>query len=145
VVAPRKFRGALLLPVKFDSVLNATLRRNFYKFQPVSPWIFRVKPPGVRKIVILDDGHTPRRQRLAPFVKMKHREGRMRFLGGLKIVFHSDVQLLRAALEPATSASAQDRRFLDLFHSEERAIKFSRCGFASFGRRDLDVIDARYT
>ena len=66
------------------------------------------------------------------------------FLAGPKIPFHADMQLLRAALEPAASARAQDRRFLDLLHPQDRAIEISRRGFASFRRRDLNVIDARH-
>ncbi len=120
------------------------LRRKFNKFEPVSPRILRVEPARVRKVVILDDLYTPVRQRLAQFVQIENRKGRVRFLGCLKIPFDADVHLLRAALEPTTSARSQDRRLLDLFHTQDRAIEISRCRFASLGRRDLNVIDSRY-
>ena len=64
VVAPQKVRGALLGFLKSDTVRKATLRRDFNKFEPVSPWIFGVEPPRAGKVVIVDDLHTPGRQRL---------------------------------------------------------------------------------
>jgi len=97
------------------------------------------------KIIILDDGHTPFPERFVEFVQMGNGKGRVRFLGRLKIPFHPDVHLLRAALEPATSAGAQDRWLLDLFHLQDRPIEISRHAFASFRRRDLNVIDARHS
>jgi len=121
------------------------LRRKFNKFEPVSPWIFRVEPGRAGKVIIIQDRNTSRPKRLAQFVQVVHREGRVRFLGRLKIPFHADVHLLRAALEPAASTRTQDRGLLDFFHPQDRAIEISRRGFASFGRRNLNVIDARHT
>ena len=142
--APRKARGALLGFRKFRAERKATLRREFNKFEPVTPWIFGVGPARARKIIIVDNLHTPGAQRFAQFVQLEDREGRVRFLGCLKIPLHSDMQLLRTALKPAASARAQGRRLLDLFHPEDRAIEIPRRGFTSFRRRDLNVIDARH-
>ncbi len=138
-------RGALLGFLKIDAVRKATLCRDFNKFEPVSPRIFRVEPARSGKVIIVDDLHTPGAQRFAQFVQVEHREGRMRFPGGPKIPFHSDVQLLRTALEPAASTRTQDRRLLDLLHPQDRAIEISRRRFASLGRGDLNVIDARHS
>lgn len=144
MVAPQKVRGALLGFLNSAVVRKAKLCRDFNKFEPVPPWIFRVEAPRAGKVIILDDLHAPGAQRFAQFVQMEHREGRVRFPSGPKIPFHSDVQLLRAALEPAASTRAQDRRFLDLLHPQHQAIEISCRGFASFRRRDLNVIDARH-
>ena len=120
------------------------LSEDFNKFEPVSPRIFRVEPARAGKVVIVDDLHAAGLQCSAQFVQIGHREGRVRFPGRLKIPFHPDVQLLRTALEPAASASAQDGRLLDLLHPQERAIEIPGRRFASLGRRDLNVIDARH-
>jgi hypothetical protein len=67
----------------------------------------------------------------------------MRFPGRLKIPLHAYVQLLRSAFEPATTARSQYRRLLDFFQAQQRAIEISCRGFTTFGRGNLNVVDAR--
>ena len=99
-------RVALLSSFRIHKARKAVLPRKFNKFEPVSPGIFRVKSARSRKVIIIDDGHGPVLQRFAQFVQMEHSESRVRFPGRFEIPFHADVQLLRAALEPAASARA---------------------------------------
>ena len=125
-------------------MLPAKLLSDFNEFKSVPPWIFRVAPPSARKVVVLDDFHAASAKNLAQFVQVEHRKGRVRLLCRLKISVHPDVQLLRTALKPAAPAGPQDGRLFNLFHAQECAVEFLRRGFASLGRRDLNVIDPRH-
>jgi len=66
----------------------------------------------------------------------------MSFFRGREIAFDADVELAIAALEPAATARAQERRLFDFAHAEERAVEIARRRLATFGCGDLDVIDS---
>ncbi len=83
---------------------RAELFRNFNEFEPVSPWILCVKPAHAGKLFIIEDSDRAGPQRLAQFIQMSHREGRVRFFRWPKIPLHANVHLLRSALEPAATA-----------------------------------------
>jgi hypothetical protein len=59
----------------------------------------------------------------------------------LKRGFDPDVELLLAALEPATSARAKGSRLFDFTQAENRAVKFASGRFAALWGSQLDVID----
>jgi len=119
------------------------LRRNFNKFEPISPWIFGIKTASIGEVIIVNDGHTLGYQRFAQFVQMSQCERRVGFSGWLKIAFHADVQLLRAALEPAASARAQIGRLFNFLQAQQRAVEMPRRCLATFRRGNLNVIEAR--
>lgn len=121
----------------------ARLFPDFDKFQPVSPRIFRVKPPLARQIIVICDGHAAFGQRFAKLVQIENRKRRVSLLGWPEIPFDADMELVRAALEPATAACPQHGRLLDFLHAENCAVKFPGHCFTSFGRCDLDVINVR--
>lgn len=60
---------------------------------------------------------------------------------GVEILLDSDVHLLRAALEPAASASAQLGGLFRLRQAQQLAVKFSRRGLAAGRGGKLHVIE----
>jgi len=50
------------------------------------------------------------------------------------------VELLSAALEPATAARTERGGLFQFLHAKERAIEFAGSWFASFGSGNLDVV-----
>ena len=66
----------------------------------------------------------------------------MSLRGGLKWVFHTDVQLARADAEPATASGAQRFGLFDLRQAQQVAKETASFGFAAFGRGNLDMVDA---
>ena len=65
----------------------------------------------------------------------------MRFARRLKIAFHPNVQLLRAAAKPTSAAGAQGQRFFNLLKTKNEAIELPRNHLAALRRGNLDVID----
>jgi hypothetical protein len=59
----------------------------------------------------------------------------------LKRVFDSDVKLTRPDLEPTSASRTQRRGFFELAQAQQIAEESSCGGFATFGSRDLDVVE----
>jgi len=114
---------------------------NFNEFQPITPWIVGVESTPAGQGVILDYRHVLGSQPFAQRIKIGHAERWVCFTRRLKIAFHPDVQLLRAAAKPAPAAGAQGQRFFDLFKTQTEAVELPRQHLAALRRGNLDVID----
>ena len=76
---------------------------DFDKLQTVSPRIFRIEPALARQIVVICHSHAAVCQGFAQLIQFEYGKRRVSLLGGAEITFDTDVQLVRAALEPATA------------------------------------------
>jgi len=70
------------------------LRRGLHKFEAIAPGVFGVETTEARDGGVVGDLTTARKESLAQLVEVAGRESRMSFLGGAKILFNTDVQLL---------------------------------------------------
>jgi len=114
------------------------------EFETVAPGVFGIEAVRVGQIFIPKDGIVVSQQLLAQSIEVLDCKGRVRFLGWTKLCFHADMQLLPAALKPATASAAQCVGLLDLGHSKNPAIEFP-CGCFAAGRRsNLQVVDAQW-
>src|SRR5712691_3106513 len=64
----------------------------------------------------------------------------MGFLRGMKIFFHAEMKIQRAAGKPAAAASGHRRRLGDFDEAEHTGIEFAGAVFAAGGNSDLDVV-----
>ena len=121
---------------------RARLIPDFDKFQPVSPGIFRIESALAGQIVVIQRGHSAAGQGFTQLIQIDHSKRGVSLPCGPEIPFNADMQLVRAALEPATAARAQHGGLLDFPQAKNYTVKFPGCCFTSFGCRDLDVIEA---
>jgi xanthine dehydrogenase accessory factor len=69
----------------------------------------------------------------------------MRFPSWTKIALDTDVNLPVAAPEPASATRLQLGRLHEFLHAEDGSVKFPRCGLASLGSSDLDMVDPSHS
>jgi hypothetical protein len=117
------------------------LRLAFEEFKTVSPGIFGVKAAGAGNRSVVGDFDPVCEERLAQFVEVGGDEGGVSFLGGTKIGFDADVELLGGAFEPATAARAERLGLFDFGHAEQGAVECSGGGFAAGGSGDLEMVE----
>jgi len=79
----------------------------FEEFEAVSPGIFGVEAANTGNGSIVDEFDAAGEKGLAQIREITHGEGRMSLFGGTEVTLDPDVKLLRAALEPASAASAE--------------------------------------
>ncbi len=121
----KHLRRKLLDVLNFIQIERHMLCGDCNKLKPVSPGIVGIKIDECREGCHPLTVSTPLSfQRVAQFpVNPEYGECRVSFpLPGEKSPFHANVQLLRAALKPATSALAQRRGFLNFFQAQKRAV-----------------------
>src|SRR5713226_7645864 len=68
-----------------------------------------------------------------------HQRG-MGFLRGMKILFHAEMKIQRAAGKPAAAASGHRRRLGNFGEAEDAGIEFAGAVFAAGRNGDLDVV-----
>jgi hypothetical protein len=88
------------------AILTSPLLLALDKFETIAPRIVYVEPLRIHNILIFDDRNAPRLQGCSQVMKVGYHKCGMRFFGSVKIFFDADVQLIPAALEPATAAGA---------------------------------------
>ena len=76
---------------------------DFDKLQTVSPRIFRIEPALAGQIIVIRHSNAAVCQGFAQLIQIEYRKRRVSLLGWPEITFHPDVQVVRAALEPATA------------------------------------------
>ncbi|HLJ45779.1 MAG TPA: hypothetical protein VKU01_07225 [Bryobacteraceae bacterium] len=95
----------------------------------------------MRKTVVIEHCDSPADKPLAQRIQVRSRKRRMRLPCGSKVALDADVQLLDAALEPASAPCTQQFGFLDLAHSQEQPVEAPGRLFAARRRCYLDVVD----
>jgi len=119
---------------------KAASRRGL-EFETIAEGVFGVEAGYAGESAVVDDGDSSDLQRAAKILEIDYVECRVGFFRRAKIMLDANVQLLRAALEPAASSGAQFGRLGDFCQAQNVAIKFSRDGFAVLRRGDLYVVD----
>jgi hypothetical protein len=100
-----------------------------------------VETGDARERVVVGNLNAASEQSAAQLVEVSDNKSGMSFPGGVKLPFDADVELLRAALEPAAATGAERLGLFNFGQAEERAIKFASGGFATLRSGDLQVIE----
>src|SRR5262245_30528210 len=83
--------------------VSCGIARRFGKFQPVTPGIGSIKATDAVVGVVPHATDSGCGQGSKCLFDVIHRKRRMRFCGGLKILFHTDMKLARAYPKPAAT------------------------------------------
>jgi hypothetical protein len=118
-------------------------RRRFEEFEAIAPGIFGVESADAGDRCVVGDFVAASQESFAQLVEVAGSEGGMGFLGGTKILFDADVELLSAAGEPAAATGTHRFGLFDFSHTQEAAVEIAGGGLAAFGGGDLEVIEMR--
>jgi hypothetical protein len=119
------------------------MRRSLQEFDAIPPGIFGVETADARYGSVVCNFDAARKQSLPQFAEVGGSEGRMCLLGGTKIAFDADVELLIATFEPAAATGTQRLRLFHFAQAEERAVEIAGGSFAAFGGSNLEVVKMR--
>ena len=114
----------------------------FQEFEAVAPGVIGEKTAGTGEGSVIGYLNAAREEGLAQLVQIAGDEGGVGFSGRAEIGLDADMELLRAAFEPATTSGTERVRLWNLGQAEKRAVEFAGGGFAALGSGDLNVIEA---
>lgn len=112
------------------------------KLQPVAERIGRIEPTVSWQIIVHDHRNRGIPQTRGQGVQIRHHERGMCLSCRGKRTLDPQMQAHRATFEPHPAAFRQGRRFRNFRQSEQAAIESAGFGFAVFGHRKLDVVQA---
>lgn len=113
----------------------------FQEFQAIAPRITDKKAARAGEGSVIGNFNAAGQQGLTQLVQVAGDEGRMGLSGGAEIGLDADVELLRAAFEPAAASGAERFGLWNFREAQQRTIELAGGGFACFRSSDLDVIE----
>src|SRR6516225_9891848 len=93
------------------------------ELEAIAPGIFGVKAATLGECLIFNDPVVVPHEGCPQPVQISDGEGRMRFARRPELLVHADVQLLAAALKPATTPRSKRRGLFELGHAKNPAVE----------------------
>ena len=115
----------------------------FEELKAVAPRVMDKKAASAGDGGILGDLDIAGEESLAEIVEAGDGEGGMGFASGMEIRLHADVELLRAAFEPAAATRLERCRLWNFAQAQESPVEFASGRFAPRGSGYLKVIEMR--